>query len=74
MTCKNCGGNYRTRELICPYCRTENVLGHLWLAKRKEAEEEYNRTAHTLREKLLSPYVFHRIIWSIWNTQKKENS
>lgn len=40
MKCKNCGANYRTRELKCPYCGTENVIGRIWLIEREEADRE----------------------------------
>lgn len=41
MKCKNCGANYRTRELKCPYCGTENVIGKIWLIERTTAQREY---------------------------------
>lgn len=34
MKCKNCGANYKTRELKCPYCNTENFIGKIWQAER----------------------------------------
>ncbi len=40
MKCKNCGADYRTRELKCPYCGTENAIGKIWLIERQEADRE----------------------------------
>lgn len=39
MKCRNCGGDYRTRELKCPFCGTGNLLGKIWDVERSEAEE-----------------------------------
>ena len=61
MICKNCGGNYRTRELICPYCGTENLVGKLWMAQRTEAELAYERARKEAKKKT-SPYVLNRAI------------
>ena len=41
MKCKSCAGNYKTKELICPYCGRANLLGKLWFAEKSEAEQEY---------------------------------
>ena len=43
MQCKNCGAQYPARSLRCPYCKTKNLLGQIWLAERTEAEREYEK-------------------------------
>lgn len=62
MKCKNCGGNYKTRELECPYCNTENALGKIWMVKRSEAELAYEREKAELGKFLVSPYMLNRIL------------
>ncbi|MCR5655378.1 MAG: hypothetical protein K6G07_07050 [Lachnospiraceae bacterium] len=59
MKCKNCGGSYRTIEMKCPYCGTENRLGRIWLAQRSEAEQAYEE-ARKKNNKSYSPYVLNR--------------
>lgn len=61
MQCKNCGANYKTRELMCPYCSTENIIGKIWKAKRTEAELEYERERKALGKKY-SVYVIDRVL------------
>lgn len=61
MKCKNCGGNYRSTELICPYCGTENLLGRMWAAQKSEAEKEYEQV-QMATGKAFSPYVMNRIL------------
>ena len=43
MKCKNCGGNYKTKELKCPYCGTENLIGKIWLIERESVDQEYEQ-------------------------------
>lgn len=61
MKCSNCGGQYKTRELKCPYCGTENVIGHLWMKERSEAELAYERARKEAGKKG-SIYVVNRIV------------
>ena len=61
MKCKSCAGNYKTKELICPYCGRANLLGKLWFAEKSEAEREYER-AKTEYEKRVTPYVANRFL------------
>ena len=61
MKCKSCGANYKTRELMCPYCHTENIIGKLWKAERTEAEREYERNLKET-DKKISPYVVDRVL------------
>ena len=61
MRCSNCGAHYRLRELACPYCGTENVLGRLWQKQRSEAEEEYEKKRREAGKKA-SPYVYNRAV------------
>ncbi|MBR6697220.1 MAG: hypothetical protein IKL73_02985 [Lachnospiraceae bacterium] len=61
MKCKNCGANYKTRELKCPYCNTENLIGKIWMVERGAAELEYEKTRKELGKKL-STYTINRIL------------
>ena len=61
MKCKSCAGNYKTKELICPYCGQVNLLGKLWLAEKSEAEKEYEK-ARMEYEKRVTPYVVNRFL------------
>lgn len=61
MKCKNCAANYKTRELKCPYCGTENLIGKLWKVQRSDAELEYNRAQKEMGKKS-SPYIADRIL------------
>ena len=61
MKCKNCGANYRTLELKCPYCGTVNRLGYIWRAERSEAEKEYEEKNKEIG-KITNPYVYDRIL------------
>ena len=62
MKCKNCGGQYKTKELMCPYCHTENLLGKIWMVQRSEAEEAYEREKRELGKTMLSPYMINRYL------------
>lgn len=61
MKCKSCAGNYKTKELICPYCGRTNLLGKLWFAEKSEAEQEYER-ARAEYENRVTPYVVNRFL------------
>ncbi len=61
MKCKSCAGNYKTKELICPYCGRANLLGKLWFAEKSEAEREYDK-ARAEYEKRVTPYVVNRFL------------
>ncbi len=61
MKCKNCGAHYKTRELKCPYCNTENLIGKIWMAERSEAELEYEKTRKELGKKI-STYTVNRVL------------
>lgn len=61
MKCKGCAGNYKTKELICPYCGRTNLLGKLWFAEKSEAEKEYEK-ARTEYKKRVTPYVLNRFL------------
>lgn len=62
MKCKNCGGNYKTRELKCPYCDTENLLGKVWMIERSEAELAYETKKREMGKFLVSPYMLNRVL------------
>ncbi len=61
MRCRNCGAHYRLRDLACPYCGTENIIGRIWQKQRSDAEEEYERKRKEAG-KLASPYVYNRAV------------
>ncbi|MBQ8798787.1 MAG: hypothetical protein IJZ55_04390 [Lachnospiraceae bacterium] len=61
MKCKSCAGNYKTKELICPYCGHVNLLGKLWLAEKSEAEREYEKAREDYKKRV-SPYVINRLL------------
>lgn len=62
MKCKNCGGQYKTRELMCPYCSTENLLGKMWSFQRSEAELSYEEERKKVGKYMVSPYMINRIL------------
>lgn len=62
MKCKNCGANYKTRELKCPYCNTENVVGKLWQTERTRAEIDYEKEKGKVGKIIFSPYMYDRLI------------
>ena len=53
MKCKSCAGNYKTKELICPYCGRANLLGKLWFAEKSEAALNVSIEIAKIREFLL---------------------
>jgi len=61
VKCKGCGANYKTKDIVCPYCGTENILGIFWNAERRKAELEYERKRKEMG-KLFSKYVINRIL------------
>lgn len=61
MKCKNCNGQYKTRELKCPYCGTENLIGRLWLIERNEIEQQYEDAKKEIKRKTI-PYVIDRVL------------
>lgn len=61
MKCKGCAGNYKTRELVCPYCGQTNLLGRLWSAKKSEAELEYERAEEDYKKRV-TPFVLNRFM------------
>lgn len=73
MKCKKCGGQYKTRELKCPYCDTENFLGKLWSIQRSEEEKSYENKKSIIKKYLASPFMLNRIanrclvVWIIFS-------
>ena len=61
MKCKSCAGNYKTKELLCPYCGRANLLGKLWFAEKSEAEKEYEKAREEYKKRV-TPYVFNRFL------------
>ena len=62
MKCKNCGAHYKTRELKCPYCNTENLIGKIWQSERSQAELDYEEEKKKVGKILLSPYMANRLL------------
>ena len=62
MKCKNCGAQYKTRELKCPYCNTENIIGKIWQTERSQAEMEYEEEKKKVGKVLFSPYMADRLL------------
>ena len=61
MKCKNCGANYPTRELKCPYCGTENLLGRIWMSEVTDAEIIFEQE-RAKAKKGLPLFVMNRVI------------
>ena len=61
MRCRNCGADYRTRELKCPYCGAENLLGRIWMGEVSDAERKYEKARKEAR-KGLPVYVMNRVV------------
>ncbi len=59
MKCKNCGADYRTVQMKCPYCGTETRLGRIWFTERSEAEKAYDE-ARLQRKQKYSPFILNR--------------
>lgn len=62
MKCKNCGSNYPTRQLQCPYCGTENFLGKIWQREISDAEKEFDAARKASGKAIFSPYTLNRIV------------
>jgi len=62
VKCKNCGANYKTKELKCPYCNTENLIGKIWQTERTQAELDYEAEKQKVGKVLLSPYMAERLL------------
>lgn len=62
MKCTKCGGDYRTRELRCPYCGSENLLGKLWMVEKTQAELEWMRAHEDKRKSKWTVYDVNRIL------------
>ncbi len=61
MRCKNCGANYRTAELRCPYCETENLVGKFWLVRRTETIKNLERDMKAAKQRYV-PYVASKLL------------
>ena len=62
MKCKNCGAQYKTRELKCPYCNTENLIGKIWQTERSQAEMAYEEEKKKVGKVLFSPFMVDRLL------------
>lgn len=61
MKCKNCGADYRLRQLRCPYCETENLLGRMWLIKRTDTIKKVEAEQRAAKKKFV-PYVVSKTV------------
>ena len=52
MKCKNCGANFPTKEVCCPYCGTLNPKGKRWADRMDQAEREYRETREQVIKEL----------------------
>lgn len=43
MKCINCGANFQTEELQCPYCGSKNIIGEEWEKERTSSKNFYER-------------------------------
>ena len=61
MKCENCGSNFLSKDLKCPYCGTVNQKGLRWYHRRKEMME---RNAEELEEEKRRniPYVINLML------------
>lgn len=61
MKCKNCYGNYSSRELCCPYCGTDNPRGRLWKRRRDQADFDL-KTAEEASKPIMRRYMANRAL------------
>lgn len=61
MKCVNCGADFQTSDLKCPYCGTQNLIGEEWKKERNFHENRYQRILKELKE--YGPfYVINKIL------------
>ncbi|MCR4926508.1 MAG: hypothetical protein K5927_00885 [Lachnospiraceae bacterium] len=61
MECKNCGANYRLRELRCPHCETENLVGRIWLMRRTDTIKKIEEEQRAAKKRFV-PYVASKLV------------
>lgn len=61
MKCENCGADFQTADLMCPYCGSQNVIGYEWKKERNWYEKRYQKLLAELKAYGL-PYVANRIM------------
>lgn len=61
MKCKQCGANYKTKELKCPYCHTPNQTGKKWHRQRENAQKKYEKAKGDALARGI-PYVISKIL------------
>ncbi len=57
MKCNNCGANFQTEELRCPYCGSENIIGEEWERERASSKSLY--------ERMKAEFYNHGIVYTI---------
>lgn len=61
MKCNNCGADFQTADLKCPYCGTVNEIGEDWQKERAHYKNQYERILQEL--KIYGPmYVANKIV------------
>lgn len=43
MKCNNCGADFQTADLKCPYCGTQNIIGEEWQKERNWYKNQYEK-------------------------------
>lgn len=61
MKCNNCGANFQSADLECPYCGSRNVVGEEWQQERNWAKKLYEDTLRKFREEGVV-YVLNSIL------------
>ena len=61
MKCENCGADFKTADLKCPYCGTQNIIGEEWKKERNWYEKQYQKVLAELKAYGF-PYVANRIM------------
>lgn len=61
MKCVNCGADFSTADLKCPYCGTQNEIGEAWKKERNWYEKQYQKMLAELKAYGV-PYVANRIM------------
>lgn len=50
MKCNNCGANFQTDELQCPYCGSRNIVGEEWQRERNLSQNFYEEMKRNFYE------------------------
>lgn len=61
MKCVNCGADFQSADLKCPYCGAQNVIGEEWKKERSWHEKRYQQILAELKSNGFE-YVANRIL------------